>query len=78
MSALFVISQLKKYNISNHKLSGLVEVDHHGIVAHSAPIFRVFIGQHSNRVVRWMDKMGKTRSVFVPNTQYEFAFQEAQ
>ena len=68
------MSSLLKYSISNYKLSGWVEVDHRGLVVHSAPIFKVFIGQYATRLELWMKKMGETKVVLIPNNQMEFQF----
>ncbi len=49
---------MRTFWLSSKKITVGVDTDQKGIITDSAPIVKVFRGQHINKLIKWMRKQG--------------------
>jgi hypothetical protein len=49
---------MRSFWLSSKKMTVGVDTNRKGIIIESAPIVKVFRGQHINKLIKWMKKQG--------------------
>lgn len=58
-------AQIGTWRLSNHKMTVRVKTDANHKIIDAADIVRKFKGQHIERLVRWMQRMGTTDVMYL-------------